>query len=231
MIHTLIARGDYAVPKIEVDKLIELSGGHPGLIQILLEGLVQHGSTYLELDKSDIEAANDIGLSSQCKTIFESLTTSEKNTLIKYILRPSEAEKRHLSELTLKGILVEEKNETFKIFSPIFENYLLLPNKELALRVDIQSKDIYFGTEEITRLLTPNEHKLLVLFDENQNSVLSKDDIARALWPMEKDHSTNDLRVQKTIDRLRRKLASFSPRLKGSIKTLRGRGYRFARGD
>lgn len=74
--------------------------------------------------------------------------------------------------------------------------------------------------------LTAKEHALLVFFLRHSEQVLTRTRIYEAVWDERYDGVSNTLEVH--VMELRRKLEAHGDRL---IQTLRGRGYRFGRGD
>jgi len=94
-----------------------------------------------------------------------------------------------------------------------------------ALILDLAAQKVQFNGREIE--LTTFEYRLLEHLVKERDKVVSKDELADYLYPHDEDRDSNVIEV--LIGRLRRKLdpdGTLSP-----IKTLRGRGYRFALAD
>ena len=72
--------------------------------------------------------------------------------------------------------------------------------------------------------LTPTEHSIMLEIEQNDN-MMSRDDLARIVWQADKD--TSNQAIDRTISRLRDKLKPVSNNDKYRyIKTVRGWGYR-----
>jgi DNA-binding response OmpR family regulator len=90
-----------------------------------------------------------------------------------------------------------------------------------GLAVDLASRQVKAG-ERLVRLST-TEFELLAYLLRNQGTVLSRDQILRAVWGYEHDPGTNVLDVY--IGYVRRKLTASGAA--GRIVTIRSLGYRF----
>ncbi len=93
------------------------------------------------------------------------------------------------------------------------------------VRLDRAAQQVWVGERMVE--LTGYEFRLLEHLMTQRGRVLSKRELADHLYPHDEDRDSNVLEV--LLGRLRRKLdpdGSLAP-----IETLRGRGYRFARGD
>lgn len=88
------------------------------------------------------------------------------------------------------------------------------------LRVDLERKLVTRGDEELA--LTANEFELLELLLQNQDRVLSRDEIMQALRGIDADIYSRAIDV--LVSRLRQKLQR--PEL---VRTVRGHGYQFVK--
>ncbi|GAB3250321.1 response regulator transcription factor [Larkinella harenae] len=87
------------------------------------------------------------------------------------------------------------------------------------LKVDVDRHQVHRGATEIT--LSPREFKLLLYLLKNRGKVVSRAEIADAVWDIQFDTNTNIVDVY--INYLRNKIdKGFSPTL---IQTIKGRGY------
>lgn len=90
------------------------------------------------------------------------------------------------------------------------------------IKVDTLAKSVYVNEKEIH--LMPKEYDLLLLFLENQNEALNRDDILDRIWGNSSSEKDPDPRVVDThIKKLRQKLGD----AKSYIKTQFGTGYKF----
>lgn len=94
-----------------------------------------------------------------------------------------------------------------------------------GLWIDEQSGDVWVDGTRIDHL-TALEFSLLRLLWHHPNRLCSKDDIIHQLWGAEAAEGIDDARVEKLISRLRRKIEA-APGRPQYVRTVRGRGYRY----
>ncbi len=90
-----------------------------------------------------------------------------------------------------------------------------------GITVDLPSRQVNVGEQSVR--LSTTEFELLAYLLRNQGTVLSRDQILRAVWGYEHDPGTNVLDVY--VGYVRRKLAASGA--DGRIVTIRSLGYRF----
>ncbi len=122
--------------------------------------------------------------------------------------------------LKRRGYLVDGR-----IFSSVFRDYVRrqIPRIELipesgSLRIERRPVD-----------LPPKEYTLLRFFSEHAGEVVTKDEIATAVWPeYELDQiGVTDAMIQKTISRLRKEVDLPEGSSFQHIESMRGQGYRY----
>ena len=89
-----------------------------------------------------------------------------------------------------------------------------------ALHLDLETREVKVNGREV--LLTYKEYELLVYLAENQNRVVSRDELLDKLWDWRADVETRTLDIH--IKTLRQKLGEEAGHY---IKTVRSVGYRF----
>ncbi|MEO8082717.1 MAG: winged helix-turn-helix domain-containing protein, partial [Ardenticatenales bacterium] len=94
-----------------------------------------------------------------------------------------------------------------------------------GLSIDEQNGDVLVDGQRIDHL-TALEFSLLKLLCGHPNRLCSKTDIIHALWGAEAALTIDDARVEKLVSRLRRKIEA-APGRPQYVRTVRGRGYRF----
>lgn len=102
------------------------------------------------------------------------------------------------------------------------------PNEEQVFQfgdctLRVLRREFYRGQEQVS--LTVSEFELLLLFVQNSDRVLSREDIIRQVWGYHSQSYENN--VNSHITRLRKKLTA-DENLEKYIKTVWGVGYRFA---
>lgn len=86
------------------------------------------------------------------------------------------------------------------------------------VKIDLSSGRIYVGAEQI--ILTALEYRLLLIFAQNQNRLLTRNQILEKLWDMD-GNFVEDNALTVYVKRLREKLGNAV-----HIETVRGMGYR-----
>jgi DNA-binding winged helix-turn-helix (wHTH) protein len=78
--------------------------------------------------------------------------------------------------------------------------------------------------------LGPTEYRLLQLLAARSGALVTKDEIARELWPDERRLGVDDARIDKLVDRVRSKVEP-DPKTPIYLVTVRGLGYRLLGGS
>ncbi len=97
---------------------------------------------------------------------------------------------------------------------------------EPPIRLDRTSRRVWVKGRELTPPLSPLQFRLLELLWDASGSVVTREEIAQALWP-EARGGVTDQAIDALIHRLRERLASLDPETK-FIETVRGHGFRLA---
>lgn len=113
------------------------------------------------------------------------------------------------------------------IFSTAFADFV----RRQMTRIELNAETGEVRIEKRTIELPPKEFALLRFLMESEGDVVTKDDIAAAVWP---EYSGNtlgvtDAMIQKTISRLRKEVEIDETEEGGfqHIESIRGQGYRF----
>ncbi len=97
---------------------------------------------------------------------------------------------------------------------------------ELPIRLDRSSRKVWVKGKELIPPLSPLQFRLLELLYDASGRVVSREEIAQALWP-EARGGVTDQAIDAIIHRLRERLASLDPEAK-YIETVRGHGFRLS---
>jgi len=121
--------------------------------------------------------------------------------------------------LERRGYVVEGK-----IFSTAFADYV----RRNIPRIELQPETGLVRVAKRPVELPPKEFALLRFLFEREGEVVTKDDIAGAVWPEYRLDSVGvtDAMIQKTISRLRKEVDVESESFQ-HIESVRGQGYRF----
>ena len=94
--------------------------------------------------------------------------------------------------------------------------------------VDVESGDVWVDGKPAPTL-TDHEYRLLLLLYGRMNKIVTRDDVAEAVWGADYMDEIDDARCDKLLSRLRGKIEP-DPANPKYLQTVRGRGYRLASG-
>jgi DNA-binding response OmpR family regulator len=101
---------------------------------------------------------------------------------------------------------------------------------ERGLVVDTVNGEVRIDGAPPPAALGPTEYRLLQALAARNGALVSKDDVAREVWPQEQRlGGVDDARIDKLIDRVRSKIEP-NPRTPRYLVTVRGLGYRLLSG-
>lgn len=105
----------------------------------------------------------------------------------------------------------------------------LIAVREPALRVDNTTRQVYVDGLQIDPPLSVKQFDLLWFLYQNRGRVVSKDEIAQAVWP-ENQGDVYDANIDRMISRLRSRLEPGNTGEPRYILTVRGYGYQMTLG-
>jgi len=193
-------------------RLLLLSGHHPGLLKILAaswaSGDPTNPSSWLKLNS----------VSRECRLIWEDLPESSRNTISDELFK---------DDILQHAGLV--KNGRW--FSPIFAAFLEGKSGN-QLRLDRSTGEVYRGGIHLDIDLTAKEFDLLSYLLDNVGAICEKDDLIRAVWPEDKVfvEGIRDDSLAQLVRRLRVKIEP-DPSTPIFLQTIPGRGYRLLQPD
>jgi DNA-binding winged helix-turn-helix (wHTH) protein len=218
------------------ERLIELSGGHPGILKAACIAILQGKVILPECDKKGTEsflAVEDVY--AECTKIWESISDDEQRALRSIIMGglESELEAKTIRRLKLKHLLTNR--DDIPALCPIFTKYvseIKIDSKAGTkiqagpLRID-SAGEIWVNGRLIVPPLTKKEFLLLEYFCLEPGRLCSRDEIIAVVYPNEykSGDTPSDEALNALVRRLRERIEQFS---KGQcrIATVRGKGYR-----
>ena len=209
----------------------DLSGGFPYYLQVVASLFYDRalGGEPLTGDEQQVLAVTrefESRVESHYEDIWTKLPVAERDAL-SWLAVGSQPEGPASS--AFRGALPILKRRGYlsdgRIFSSAFRDYVRrqIPRIELipesgSLRIERRPVD-----------LPPKEYTLLRFFSEHAGEVVTKDEIASAVWPeYESDQiGVTDAMIQKTISRLRKEVDLPEGSPFQHIESMRGQGYRY----
>lgn len=208
------------------DRLIALTGGHPGLLRAAYMTTLWGSLTLTEADPEAIQTLlANADVRTECLKLWESIGEDEQMALADiaadYPLEQVEQEAVRL--LRLKGLVMESDAGQAAIFCRLFEDFVNQPEvfKAVDIRLDRRSGKVWVEGRAVSPDLTAAEFALLSYLFERRGEICSKSEL-KALYP----EGSQD--VDALINQLRRKIES-DPRRPKYILTVRGKGFQLAK--
>jgi hypothetical protein len=102
---------------------------------------------------------------------------------------------------------------------------LILERRPQGLRLDLESKRVWVGGQELDPPLSLAQYRLLELLHQEPDRVYSRDEIVAAVWPEDEREGISEQAIDALARRLRERLAELDPDAQYII-TVRGHGFR-----
>ncbi len=210
LLETYALRYSLSLNETEKNTLVDLSGGHIRLLQLML--ILLHEKPLLK--KADLLShfLKDERIQLQCEELWESLTAKEQQLLKTIAEEATKPLKVETPNYLLDTGFIINKDSGYQIFSPLFENY-------------VKSKSESVPLVETTIEFTKKELALFKFLQKNINQVCERDQIIEAVWTDEEEAlEVSDWAMDRLVARVRAKLKKQnSPQ---EILTIRTRGYK-----
>lgn len=228
MIHHLAARRSIDLNESEITRLIELSGGHAGLIKSTLSQLWNNQEQNLvEIGPS---LSDEPAIQTECWKVWVGLTEQEQAGL-RTFLAGEQPDSTTFRQLKRKGLLRDSQPE-IALFSPLFADFVrrqVRPFAENLILISRSPRRVQFGERRIDTL-TELEFEALSYLYEHRERVCTKDELIGHVYGQQYDRlsgGVSDAALQTLMARLRAKIEPDHNRLH-YIVTVRGEGYKFA---
>jgi hypothetical protein len=226
MLNRMASRYKSSLDKALTEILLDLTGGHAGLLRAAYLAIAQEQVKPPKSKKKAISTLLELtNVGAECDKIWNSISVEEQRLFARCALQapPTIDEKPIQRQLELKGLLTTAKKP--QLFSPLFAKYV---NQQEAL----WERPIYLEKPtrcvwtlgKPTKTLTALEYSIFCLLYERMGEVISRDDIAYIGWPDALGGISNEA-INAVMSRLRKKIEpdSNTPRF---LENVRGQGYR-----
>lgn len=226
MLHYLAARRSVALSEQDTSRLVELSGGHAGLLKAatgLLWGTVYAGN----LARLEGTLNDEPAVQHECRKVWDSLTADEKAALCS-LVNAEPANPNVLCRLEARGVL--RKSNAGGVFSPLFAGFVRqqAPPPTKGTLIHRSPRLVQLDGKRIDTL-TGLEFEMLCYLYEQRGHVCTKDDLIAHVYRQrygEMQGGVADESIQALVSRLREKIEPDRARPR-YIVTVRGEGYRF----
>jgi len=217
------------------ERLIELSGGHPGLLERLYTVLqTTEPDLTMPLDLDLVELGQRRPIQKESLRLWSELTEEEQQGLLSLVERggPSLSGSQR-QVLAAKGLVAAGQGPEPLVFSPIFAAFVRQQSVQSAgpanrgLRCDFETGQIWLDERELTLRLSEPQRQLVMFLYRQAGAVSSYDQIAAEVWGTGEGVSPGA--IYELVKRLRQKIEPDwrNPR---HIVTVPGKGYRLETG-
>ncbi|HEX6043533.1 MAG TPA: winged helix-turn-helix domain-containing protein [Pyrinomonadaceae bacterium] len=215
--------------------LIELTGGHPGLLKAATIAVLNERMQLPHDQPVQLDALFNVpDMVSECEKLWNSISDAERQFL-RRLSNPNPPRDKQASDLLqLKGLIKNAKGG-FVAFSPLFAEYIsrskgveLATTKLIAgaIRIDTAG-EVWINDEVVKPSLTKKELMLLEYLCLSPGRLRTKDEIIAVVYPDEykTGAGVSDDALNAVVKRLRDRLEPYSG-FGDKIVTVRGKGYR-----
>lgn len=226
-IQLIVERRQIQLPPDGADAILNLSGGHPGLIVGLLASFFRtppDDSEWLDWAKKSGEVQEE------CRKIWEGLRDDEKRAL-HYVATDTPLSLKDKDSVLRKGLLrAKVKNavapDAEAFFSPLFQQYVRshAALKGPTLNVD-KASGIVWIEGKASAELTDKEYDLALFLANNLNQLCGVEEIIAKVWPGDEGIDISPNAVAALVRRLRLKIEP-NPSRPQYLVSVKGRGYR-----
>jgi hypothetical protein len=215
----------------QISLAIELSGGHPGLLEriyTILNSAEPDSATSVQAIVAELSAKRPI--KQECRRLWDELEEEEWEGLLALVGSGEaalDADKRRALET--KGLVVTRDDGDLAVFSAIFEAFV---RSELArrrrggtkgVRCDFKTGQVWTDDREVTLKLSEAQRKLVRSLYQRAGAVCTYDEIAEEVWGVGEGVSPGA--IYELVKRVRQKVEP-DWRNPCYIVTVPGEGYR-----
>jgi DNA-binding winged helix-turn-helix (wHTH) protein len=226
MIRHLARQRSRALGQADMMRLIELSGGHAGLLKSFL-GLLWNTIYAGNLGKLELAINQEPGVQRECQKIWDGLSEDEQVSLCS-LTNEEQVDPQIVQHLKFRRIL--RGGDTPVVFSPLFAAFIRAqaPPPSIGTYI-IRSPRIVQLDGRRVETLTELEFEVLCYLYEQGGRLCTKNDLLENVYRQryaDMQGGVSDEALQALISRLREKIEPdrTHPRY---VITIRGEGYRF----
>lgn len=218
----------------EIEFVVKQTGGHLGLLQAVTNVVLRVAAgappnlraRSLMMARQQLDSESPVRL--ECAKLWEQLTAEDREAVLRFLAGGSKPPlDEAMQTLVRKGILTG--GESPAIFGELFAGYARRQHRvqqsvRPGIYVDVDSGDVWVNGNRAPTL-TDHEYRLLLLLYGRVNKIVTRDDVAEAVWGADYMEDIDDARCDKLLSRLRGKIEP-DPANPCYLHTVRGRGYK-----
>lgn len=207
-------------------QIVELSGGHPGILRTIFWAFRNSSRKSLSVD----ELLQISSVCEECEKIWHTFSSGEQH-LCQIIVRSLQfhhPSTEALDDLRLKEII---SGDPPAFFSPVFAAYVLQKTESnlAGVVVDVRLHQVWLDGQLLPQTLTTLEFALLEYLARHSGTACKREDLLRTLYPDDASYDKNDPRLYALLSRLRDALGEDAHRPR-YLSTRRGGGIQLLQG-
>lgn len=211
-IRYLIKKWQITITPKEVEIILAGCGGHFWLLKEAMREVASGGSI----------SPSGESMRFRLDVIFRSLSHFEQQVLKKIITHKktfSSDEKHSLMYLQKMRCIGKNRNCTIGMY----EDFLLRID-DAESKLHLENSRIVLNGIPLEKFFSRKEYRAMKLLLEKRGTVVSRNEIAKRMWPTQTDEQYSDWAIDQLVARLRKRIAelSISPRV---VEVVRGKGY------
>ena len=214
-IRYLVKKWNFACSRKKEQEILAACGGHFWFIKEAVR----------QLATSDSELFKHESMSLRLRTVYDLMLPSEKSVLNKIITRKKDytTDEQHSLSYFKKMNFVNSQN---RLLVNLYQDFIL-QRKNVSSEIEIHDNHIILNKIPVDKFFSKKEYRALRVLIENKGMLVSRDTMAKAIWPSDTVEHFSDWAIDQIIARLRNSMQelALSPTL---IKTIRGKGYSFS---
>ncbi|MCL4364279.1 winged helix-turn-helix domain-containing protein [Patescibacteria group bacterium] len=208
--------------------LYEVCGGHPRLLKYSLNLIFKSGMID-ETGKNKIIdfLCDKYQLKIICADVWNFLSEQERATIVSIVNNGSITDSQNENAQYLSKLsIVRKTGDKYQVFGEIFRQFVKnkLPKQRLLL--DTNAKKLFYGGKSCEDKFSFQEYSILVFLINHENQLVTRDQIAEAIWGKNYLDKYSDWSIDKSISLLRKKLDALGFPSE-NLKTLKKRGFSF----
>jgi len=231
MIDYLASQRSLELAPDDTAKLVELSGGHAGLIKAILS-LLCNADYAGDLARLTAALDTEPAIQAECWKVWDGVSEDEQGALcaLAHGARAAPDARRLLRH---KGLIREDQPES-PIFSPLFAGFVCqqAPPPKGGTFVSRSPQEVQIDGRPVADL-TELEFEMLCTLYERRGQVCTKDALIEHVYRQQYDRmkgGVSDGTLQTLVSRLRAKIEP-DPKHPRYVVTIRGEGYKFVEPD
>lgn len=211
-IRYLESKWNLTLTEAQEQEIISRCGGHFWFVKDAIRQIAHSGKWTLEAES----------LQFRIKTVHSLLSQSQQNVLLKLVRGQHNFGSEEEQSLNyLKHMRVLNSDNTFKV--KLLGEYVQ-QHAAGAVALTMDTDHVFMNQIPIDQVFPRKEYRVLRLLLEKKGIIVTREEIASRLWPVDTDAQYSDWAIDQIIARVRKRLGelSVSPKV---LQAVRGKGY------